>query len=170
MHTITAPPPTRLRDLLPAAPPQARLRDLVAQEVKHALLWRANHLDSELPVSGGAEQVRQLTQAIDGDEWPFTIVTTLDGGRWFQVLGTAQACVFEVGDFRSSYMVAARSGPDTPRVPLPRWCQHWVPSAAPSELFTADVAADLGLRHVRRQRIPDGFVLRPAYIQPNSRV
>lgn len=169
MHTLTTPPVPRLRDLLPAAPPQARLRDLVAAELEPALLWRAEHTDSEQLVTGGTEQVRLLTQAIDGSLWPYTIVTTLDGGRWFQVLGTAQACVFEVGDLSEVFMVARRGVPPDAPIPLPVACRYWIPAARASELLTADVAAHLGMRHLRGHDLPYGFELRPVYHHTHSR-
>lgn len=169
MNTITTPAPARLRDLLPTPPPTSRLKHLVATEPEQSLFWRANHTDETLPVTGGAAQVRMLTGAIDGDSWPFTVVTTVKGERWFQVLGTADSCILELGDLTTVTMVARRT--DTPRtlVQLPPGCQYWVTSAAPSELFTAEVAAHLGTRHLRGYEVPYGFELRPVHWRPNSR-
>lgn len=125
------PPPTRLRDLIPAPPPRALLRDLVATELAPALLWRADHIDAEQLVTGGTEQVHLLAHAIDGDRWPYTIVTTLDGGRWFQVIGAVDACVFEIGDHTDVCMVARRTATTGTQIELPAGCRYWVAAANP---------------------------------------
>lgn len=161
--------PPRLRDLLPAPTSGVRLRNLVATELEPALLWKAEHTDTDQLVTGGTEQVRLLTHAIDGDMWPYTIVSTLDGSRWFQVLGTVNACIFEIGDHTEVSMVARRTAPKGAQIPLPAGCQYWVTAARPSELLTADVAAHLGIRHLRGHPLPHGFELHPVYDNGHGR-
>ena len=140
-------------------------------EETHDWWWGANHLeDMRLPIVGGLPQVRMLVRALDGDEWPWTAIGATESGRWFQVLGTADACMLEIGTRTGAGRVASAHRPDSSRHRMPGGCQWWVPSCRADEVFTAPSAASIGIRHLLGRPFRDIYVLheiRPG--RPGSR-
>lgn len=110
--------------------------------------WSANHLqDMRLPVVTGLSQVRLLVGALDGESWPWTAIGT-GGEAWFQVLGTRDACIIELGGNRRVMRVAHAYRPDASRHLLPAGCRWWVKTCRADEVFTADRASSIGIRHL----------------------
>lgn len=108
--------------------------------------WRAEHITQfREPVTGGVSEVRMLVRAIDGDTWPWTVVINGDNTAWFQVLGTADACIIEVATQTSIGMLARTRDQDVSTHTMPEGCRFWVPQCRTDELFTADEAAEIGI-------------------------
>lgn len=121
--------------------------------------WGANHLeDMRLPVVRGLPQVRRLVAALDDDTWPWTTIGT-SGDSWFQVLGTADACTIELGDLAQVQRVAHAYRPDRSRHLMPPECRWWVKSCRADEVFTAPIAASIGIRHLLRHPFRKSLVL-----------
>lgn len=110
--------------------------------------WAANHLEYiRLPIVGGLPQVRTLVRALDGEAWPWTTIGT-GGSTWFQVLGTTDACTIELGSQGQAHRVAHAYRPDASRYLMPPGCQWWARSCHTDEVFTAPIAASIGIRHL----------------------
>lgn len=124
-------------------------------------VWRANHTAYWEPVSGGVQQVIKLCCALDGDGWPWALFECLTTGRWFQVLGTRDACVLETGTGHRAARAVARAHETGALIPMLGESSYWVPASHTSELFLADTAAQIGIAHLRGNELPPGHVLRP---------
>lgn len=153
--------------LLPArtlADDRPRADVVLLPDLDHSHLWdwMADHLDAPEPVTGGISQVRVLARAIDGEGWPWTTVNCPVTHRSFQVLGTFDACVLELGHSGPMRMVA-RAGAPSPWYEMPEGAQHWVRRARVTELFTAAEASEIGLGHMYGQPLPAGLELRPVH-------
>lgn len=131
-------------------------------EHSHLWDWMADHLDGPESVTGGLSQVRVLVRAIDGAGWPWTTVNCPVTHRSFQVLGTFDACVLEVGHSGPMRMVARAGAPSHWRE-MPEGAQHWVRRARATELFTAAEAAEIGLNHMCGRPLPEGMELRTVH-------
>lgn len=135
------------------------------------LWWKADHTGGLRPVQGSWRGARELVRSIDGSAWPFTTIEQRGRGesRFFQVLGTGQQCVLELGgeldDMRTIYRV------DDSRsvhwMALPPGCAYWLGAAKSDELITADVAADIGLNWLLGRPLGQRLDTRPAQYSPN---
>lgn len=151
-----APPRTLFDDVHSLAPALM----LAPWEVPH-WSWCAEHVPSyKEPVTGGIAEVRMLVRAIDGESWPWTVVMNGDNTAWFQVLGTAEACILEVATQTSIGMLArARDHPAANYV-MPAECQFWVSKCLTDELFTAEEAAEFGIGFLTGKPLSGGHVIR----------
>lgn len=132
--------------------------------------WGANHLeDIRLPIVGGLPHVRTLVRALDGASWPWTTIGTA-GASWFQVLGTAAACMIELGTSTQAWRVAHAYRPDPSRHRMPPGCRWWVRSCRADEVFTALEAASIGIRYLLGHPFRKSLVLHEARpSRPGSR-
>lgn len=129
-----------------------------------AWLWRANHSDGDEPITGGLAQTRELVHSIDGDHWPWTVISAGSTGVWFQVLGTPDVCVLELGMPGRTRMVARSGAPQSRLRALPEACQYWTRSCRAEEQFSATEACTVGIDHLRGRPLPPGLHLRPVYL------
>lgn len=127
------------------------------------LRWSANHVGRYLPVQGGRREVRMLVGAIDGAAWPWTVIKLTDR-RWFQVLGTAERCLLELGGSGGNAKTVARAN-STERgwVGLPSECVWWVGAMRADEVLDADEATDIGMRWLYGHPLGYEWELRPLH-------
>ncbi|MBC9926955.1 MULTISPECIES: hypothetical protein [unclassified Leucobacter] len=108
--------------------------------------------------------------SIDGDYWPWTVISAGMTGVWFQVLGTTAACVLELGLPGRTRMVARTGATQSRMIMLPEQCQYWTRSCRTEEQFTTAEACTVGVAHLRGRPLPAGLHLRPVYLTtPDSR-
>ncbi|MEV8338114.1 hypothetical protein [Leucobacter sp. NPDC077196] len=133
--------------------------------------WRAEHLTrSKQPVTGGIAEVRMLVRAIDGAGWPWTVVMNGDNSAWFQVLGTAEACLLEVATQTSIGMLARTHDQNVTTHVMSPECRFWVPTCLTDELFTAEEAAEIGIGFLTGAPLPDAHTVRRVHLgDPESR-
>lgn len=134
-----------------------------------ALRWKANHSRGWHAVEGGWAAVRVLVGAIDGDWWPWTQIERTDSFRWFQVLGTPDRCILELGqDGHVAMVYRADHGGPSGWLGLPSACAWWISAVRSDEALTADEAASVGQRWLLGQEPWGAWGTRPPY--PSQRM
>ena len=152
----------RNMSLLAARPMKA---PYVAAE--RALRWRANHTSHPCPVRGGWAEARMLVGAIDGDSWPWTCIDLGSPAPYFQVLGTAEQCLLEVGLPTPGRTVYRTGTGSNEWVGMPAGCVWWVGAIRNDETFTTTEAFDVGRRWLLTLSLADGYALRATHPTPH---
>lgn len=132
------------------------------------LRWSANHASAPRPVRGGWEAARALVSSINGADWPWTCIDLGFPAPFFQVLGTADQCLLELGaPDMPAHTVYRKNTESIGWVGMPSECAYWVGAIRSEEVFTAGEAFDEGRRWLLGLQPSGEYALRPANPTPH---